>query len=575
MLDKEMNNENEAVNGTEESAQPESIELFTADDTEVPYVPVFGANDADDDVIVVTDADDVTAETEETAVPEAEDNAAETGAEPLFDELQCETEVLSEDNGEGDGAVLTETEVAATSEKEKTSAEDDGIDILPELKADEASMMALAQRVQAQKAKTQAAQTPKPAEQKTEAAGAGAGARKTVRRRKNKLSAGKIVAICIILVVYLLSVTGLVVAYGLFADDSGLDGLIMPEKEDNETKVVVETYTNADGEIETITQVLVPDENKQKSFNFLVLGHNSMLTDVFMLVNIDCATSNITIMQIPRDTWIADNNGKYITTNKINAVLPTYYNYHRATEKTEDAYRKAYESVGETIENNLGITIDFTVIMDLAGFRGIVDALGGVEIYVEQGLYYEDPAQGLYINIPSGYQTLNGAQAEGFVRFRKGYTTADLGRQNAQKQFLAALLTKVKSSLSITNVSQLTKIANEVLKNVDTDMSVTDMIYFAKEIIKCNPSDMNMLTMPGNLANGWYVMNREAVQMVLSQNYYRYDGDIPDSLFDPDQVFNCPWEYNMNYVYNLPADQVYDNSVWNGENAGDIHIPRN
>ena len=116
MLDKEMNNENEAVNDTEESAQPESIELFTADDTEVPYVPVFGANDADDDVIVVTDADDVTAETEETAVPEAEDNAAETGAEPLFDELQCETEVLSEDNGEGDGAVLTETEVAETSE---------------------------------------------------------------------------------------------------------------------------------------------------------------------------------------------------------------------------------------------------------------------------------------------------------------------------------------------------------------------------------------------------------------------------------------------------------------------------
>lgn len=421
-----------------------------------------------------------------------------------------------------------------------------------------------------------ATQTPvRASEQKLKADTGSNYTKKHVRRRRNKISTGKIVAVCIILVVYVLSMIVAATHY-LFSDqDSILDSLIAPDiKDGKETIKYVDTIINEQGEVETIVNVLVPDEQKQKSYNILLLGHNSLLTDVFMLVNINASTNSITIMQIPRDTWIADNNKMHITTNKINAVMPTYYNYYRSTTKTEDAYEKAYKAVANTISTNLGITIDFTVIMDLEGFRNIVDALGGVEIYVEQGLYYQDPEQGLYINIPAGKQTLNGKQAEGFVRYRQGYLTADLGRQNAQKQFLAALLAKVKSSFSISNVGQLKDLANQIIKHVDTDMSTTDMIYFAKEILKCDLSAMNMMTMPGNLASGYYVMNREAVHNVLSMNYYRYDGDIPDKMFDPDGVFNSTGDYAINNAYNLPAENVYDPSVYNGENAGDIYIPR-
>lgn len=386
------------------------------------------------------------------------------------------------------------------------------------------------------------------------------------RSRRKRLSTSKIVAISIILVIYVLvlAAVSVVVFYKPTVESS--------------TKYYIETITDTYGNvIETIKHEIEFDEQKSESYNILVLGHDraAMLTDVFMIVNIDNLTHEITVMQIPRDTYIANHNGMNVMTNKINALFSTYYytNYRNGKSQNE-AYKLALTSVKEDLAVALGIDIDFSAIMDLDGFRGIVDALGGVEMNVTRPLYYDDPAQGLYINIPAGYQTLNGAQAEGFVRFRYGYASADLGRQNAQKQFMAAFMKKAKNSLSLSNIGQLTEIADQIITYVDTDMTAADLLYFGKAVLKCDLSSMNMFTMPGNLASGtgFFVMNRAGVLEKMSEHYYRYEGSIPDGMFDKETIFNCPENSYMSSLYYKPADQVYDDSVVNGENAGDIWI---
>ncbi len=348
------------------------------------------------------------------------------------------------------------------------------------------------------------------------------------------------------------------------------------EEHTDQFEVIVDTIIGTNDDVlGTDPEVIDPSDNASESYNILVLGQDraAMLTDVMMIVNVDSDAHSITVMQIPRDTYIANHNGLNIATNKINALFTTYYYKHyRSGKSQEEAYKTALTSVADDFEKALAVDIDFSAIMDLDGFRGIVDALGGVEINVSRPMYYNDPELGLYINIPAGYQTLNGAQAEGFVRFRYGYITADFGRQNAQKQFMAALMKKVKNSLSLSNVKQLTAIADQIITYVDTDMSAADLLYFGQEILKCDLEDMTMFTMPGNLGNNYYVMNRAAAREMMTKYFYRYKGMIPDAMFDSETIFNNPDDSYMDEKYHKSADQVFDSSVYDGESVENIII---
>lgn len=404
-----------------------------------------------------------------------------------------------------------------------------------------------------------------------------------VRKKKRRLglSAGKKAAIAVILGIYVLvlAATSLFVFYRPQANREALTAVLT--QTDSNGNVVTDEHGNA------VTEIVEFNPGKDvDAYNILVLGHDraAMLTDVFMLVNVDNRDGSITIMQIPRDTWISNHTGPdgdfhYVATNKINAVFSTYYSYHRYTEGMEEskAYKEALFSLAEVLEKNLFINIDYSLIMDLDGFQNIVDILGGVDLYVEQPMYYSDPEQGLYINIPAGQQTLNGAQAEGFVRYRYGYLTADLGRQNAQKQFMTALFNKAKSTLSLSNVDKLTEIADAIYTYIDTDMSAADILFFAKSLLKCDLSEMNMMTMPGNLASGFYVMNRRAVYGVINTSYNLGESDIPEAAFDSIGIFNSTSDGAISYAYGMPADEVFDNTVFNGADVADegIHLPWN
>ncbi len=293
-------------------------------------------------------------------------------------------------------------------------------------------------------------------------------------------------------------------------------------------------------------------------YTFLATGcdKGGSLTDVIMIISYNMKNQNAAIMSIPRDTYvkissslILDNKGNISKDNfvgsgtyatKINGVyghgrsialkefdslvkrakgmnkaeinelcdesflgidgatLTKYIDEKDSSKKNEmkEKIRKDFgiRYLAVLIYYNFGIPCDFYANVNTSGFRNIVDAIGGVDVYVPERMYYNDPYQDLHIDIPAGNQHLNGKKAEEFVRFRSGYYSADIGRIEAQKIFMTAFIKKICSPQTVAKIGDIVQVIN---KNLTTNLSLSDAMYFATRAIEINLSDIVMITLPG------------------------------------------------------------------------------
>lgn len=257
--------------------------------------------------------------------------------------------------------------------------------------------------------------------------------------------------------------------------------------------------------------------NKER-FLFLVVGVDRAagLADAIMLVSFDITEGSISVMQIPRDTYIeADGAGK-----KINALLP----------------ERGVYGIRDILERTLCINIDYTALIDLDSLEMIVDAVGGVEIDVPFDMKYSDPFQELYIDIKAGTQLLDGKNAVDFIRYRAEYADGDLGRIDAQKQFLSSLFHKVINEL---NAVRALSIARGILPMLETDLIIDDAAYFAGKFFSLRERSLTMLTAPGfqlhkTAPEAWYyVLSREGTLEAVNSYFNVYDSHVTDDIFDP------------------------------------------
>lgn len=306
-----------------------------------------------------------------------------------------------------------------------------------------------------------------------------------------------------------------------------------------------------------------PEVKKQDNYNILVMGHDraASLTDVIMLINYNVAEQSVTIMQFPRDTYVTVGDYYY---HKINGL----YNYCIAEVRDEgssDPEKDGCVRMAEYLEKNLAVTIHYSAVMDLDGFEGIVDAIGGVDMYVPQDMYYTDPGQNLYINLKEGYQHLDGNKAEQFVRYRSGYVTGDIGRGNAQKLFISAFISSLTKSLANADASMITNLAGNVINYVSTDMTVADVVYLGKCFLGIGKSggvkmeNISMMTMPGaaTMYNGAsvFVMNKAYVAEIINDYYNIYDYDIRNS-FDTAGFFVSREQSIVSEIYSADKESV-------------------
>ena len=307
---------------------------------------------------------------------------------------------------------------------------------------------------------------------------------------------------------------------------------------------------------------------EDKSYNFLVVGHDraASLADVIMLINYNVTQQSVAITQIPRDTYVETE----FALNQINVAFSGFYN-NAAYAGDKSPALTALGKLAALLEKNLCIQIHFYAAMDLDGFVNIVDLLGGVEMNVPTDLDYDDPEQDLYIHIKAGQQVLDGKQAEGFVRFRDGFLQADIGRGNAQKMFMAAFLRTAKSKVNLTNV---TSIMTEVLSNLQTNITLSDAVYFAKNILGVDLSRIVMLTISGSGYYDGYILNRKDAIATVNRFYNIYDFAVTDSIFDSGKVFYNEDDPGMCELYFADNGQISFEYIAGDLIDNPIDIPR-
>ncbi len=238
-------------------------------------------------------------------------------------------------------------------------------------------------------------------------------------------------------------------------------------------------------------------KRKNEFYNFLVIAKDKGggNTDTMMVLSYDVPNKNISLLQIPRDTCVTYKN----TVRKINSVYSV--GYRNAKGNTEEKTEKGIEALSTCLVQNFGIVIDRYVIIDLAGFRAIVDTIGGVDVYVQKDMKYSDPYQNLEINLKAGMNHLDGKKAEQFVRFRKGYVNADLGRMDAQKIFMSAFLKKLLSSASLKKAPEL---IGHILEYVETNVTLQEATYFGTRLLSMDMSAITMHSLQGTSGSNTY-----------------------------------------------------------------------
>lgn len=362
--------------------------------------------------------------------------------------------------------------------------------------------------------------------------------------RKPQQSSGKIVAAVTIGVILALMA---VVAILLSAFDPG-------------NPPPVETTTSAlDGtsKVPDIHTVVDPNEKKHGYYTFLVAGLDniSRSTDVMMLVSLDTSNDLISVIQLPRDTFINKEVGGYTSVTRINSIYAAAYN--RAVSsgtRAASARHVAMKDLCARLEKSLAVDIDEYVLVDTAAFRGIVDAIGGVWFDVPRDMDYDDPDQDLYIHLKAGYQLLDGESAEGLIRFRKGYARGDIDRIALRGDFIRAMFEQITGGL---NVSSAVAIMKEMITSVSTSISVTDLLTFAVGMYNVSSDDVRISTISGstvmNPADGtwnYFVVNRAGAIKDLNTFFNARKGDITEESFDPEGFFTDSKNANHEYINN-------------------------
>lgn len=311
--------------------------------------------------------------------------------------------------------------------------------------------------------------------------------------------------------------------------------------------------------------------SKQKIYNFLFVGQDriALNTDVIMLVSFNTTKNKVNILQIPRDTYIE----LPAYSGKINGLYAHFYLTNGYNVKN------ALRQFADTLEQNLCIKIHNVAHINLDGVRAIVDAVGGVDVNVPSRIESADSVTGKPIVIEAGLQHLDGAAAEVFIRHRSTYLQADIGRVDAQKVFVSALIKKVKSSFNVTTV---TKLVDTAFKYTTTDITASDGVFFAKQLLDVNMSEINLMSMigRGSMSNpdgtglSFWVMVRKNMREMINLYFNIYDFEITDEIFDKNRVFTSTVRYpHLNNVYIIQDIETKDPYNADGLNDDSIYIP--
>lgn len=215
-------------------------------------------------------------------------------------------------------------------------------------------------------------------------------------------------------------------------------------------------------------------------------------SDVMILLRVDQANSKLTMLSIPRDTPIRDEEGNVMRINEA---------FNRGGARY--AIQKVQEITGAPISHYAQVR--------MSNFEEAVDNLGGLDMNVPIELSVKDTLTGETITVPAGQQHVNGKQAQALARARHEYQVdQDVNRQGMVRQLVVAML---KTTLD-RPIYAIPGAVLDVASCVGTDLSSADLMYLAAAF-SGKMENLTIYSATGPTAGDW--------RDDLGGNWYCYD----------------------------------------------------
>ena len=215
-------------------------------------------------------------------------------------------------------------------------------------------------------------------------------------------------------------------------------------------------------------------------------------SDTMLLVHISKKRDKAYLVSLPRDTLVTipahtSTDGKSqipARQNKLNAAF---------------AFGGAPLLI-ETIEGETNLKIDHYIEVSFAGFAGIVNALGGIDVCTKVDI--DDPKSHLVLS--AGTHTLDGIEALKYVRTRDFDGRGDIGRMQRQQQFMSSVIKKATSTGVLLNPIKIVNFMNAAISTIkmDENLSEGDLLNLAKQMRGLSSGNVRTLTVPLSNANG-------------------------------------------------------------------------
>mgnify|MGYP006295655735 CR=1 FL=1 len=258
------------------------------------------------------------------------------------------------------------------------------------------------------------------------------------------------------------------------------------------------------------------------------------LADVIRVARVDFVTPKVTVLTIPRDLWVEfpdliDKYAETVTHGKLNQA----YLYGSPGMGYYERPGGGPGLLARTIAHNYGLYVDHYGAVNFRAFEKIVNALGGIDIYLDQdwdGTPVDEKTEDMGY-FTAGQHHMTGNEALRFARIRKRYGTK--ARSDNQTLVMCALKDKL---LSPSVVGSIPRLINSLIGEIQTDLSPAQIRQLACLLPKLNEDNLQFISFPDEMM----VQGRE------------FDPNLGDTTF----VWDIPKEDIRAFIQDFTNDAI-------------------
>ncbi len=271
----------------------------------------------------------------------------------------------------------------------------------------------------------------------------------------------------------------------------------------------------------TVTQPISESNNLSRAVNILVLGVEPVINenvteanstfrgqiDTVLLLHFDPVDRSLKLLSIPRDSLVEIENGGVDRVKNLNI--------DNNGETTAKIISKNFRYL--TIDRYLRLTTD--------AVAKLIDAVGGVEVFVPEAISYEDKTQKLKIDLVVGWQTLNGEKTLQFVRYLDN--NGDLERVQRQQIAIEAFRKRLQNP---TIVARIPEIISILRSNIDTNLSQEEILVLGNFSAELQRDNLQMILLAGATeSDGSWLIDKTGRDRILNQFFGQFSTPISNN----------------------------------------------